>query len=97
MCFRASPQKFEKSRTNQPDADCAAFFVQHRGRVYFKDFMDSRLHRLVKAAGGKWMAEEKFWYVRYGTIKGGPLEKYIHVDDKKNRLKNEKYLYGDEN
>jgi hypothetical protein len=54
------------------------------------------LRAKVKAAGGKWMAEEQFWYVRYGAIKGGPLEKHIYVDVMKNRPKTEKHLYIDE-
>jgi hypothetical protein len=41
----------------------------------------------VKAAGGKWIPEERLWYVRYGSIAGGPLENYIHIDDLKSCLK----------
>ena len=25
------------------------------------------------------MPEEQLWYVRYGAIAGGPLEKHIHI------------------
>lgn len=34
----------------------------------------------VKAAGGRWFPEELLWYVRYGAIAGGPLEKHIRTD-----------------
>lgn len=35
----------------------------------------------VKAVGGRWFPEEHLWYVRYGAIAGGTLEKHIHVDN----------------
>lgn len=41
----------------------------------------------VKAAGGRWFPEELLWYVKYGAIAGGPLEKHIYVDNK-DKLKN---------
>jgi len=47
------------------------------------------LREKVKAAGGKWVPDEKLWYVRYGAIVGGVLEKHIHVDDKDNNGKSE--------
>lgn len=41
---------------------------------------ETELRKLVKDAGGKWKPEKKLWYVRYGNIKGTPLEKHIYVD-----------------
>jgi hypothetical protein len=35
----------------------------------------------IKAADSKWMPEEQLWFVRYGAIEGGPLEKHIHIDE----------------
>jgi hypothetical protein len=40
---------------------------------------------MIKAAGGKWVPDEKLWYVRYGAIAGGKLEKHIHVYEKENK------------
>ncbi len=34
----------------------------------------------LKAAGGRWNAEDKLWQVRYGSIRGTELECRI-VDD----------------
>lgn len=33
----------------------------------------------VKAAGGRWHAEEGLWYVRHGNIAGAALERHIQV------------------
>jgi hypothetical protein len=44
------------------------------------------LREKVKAVGGKWVPDEKLWYVRYGAIIGGVLEKHIHVDNKDNKV-----------
>lgn len=41
---------------------------------------ETDLRKLVKDAGGKWNPEKKLWYVRYGNIKGTPLEKHLYVD-----------------
>jgi len=69
------------------------------------------LRAWVKAIGGRWFPDELLWYVKYGAISGGPLEKHIHVDatvipvkskkhlqvDNKDKLKNhEKHLYVDD-
>jgi hypothetical protein len=43
------------------------------------------LYRKVKA-GGRWMPEERRWYVRCGTIAGYQFENYIHIDSSKKRL-----------
>lgn len=43
------------------------------------------LRAKVKTAGGKWVAEEQLWYVRYGAIAGSQLENYIHIDRSKKR------------
>lgn len=44
------------------------------------------LREKVKAAGGRWKPEERLWYVKYGSIAGGLLEKHIHIDKSDNRL-----------
>jgi len=41
---------------------------------------ETELRKQVKRAGGTWKPDQKLWYVRYGTIKGTPLEKHIYVD-----------------
>ena len=41
---------------------------------------ETGLRKSIKEAGGKWKPEQKLWYVRYGKIKGTPLEKYLYVD-----------------
>ena len=41
---------------------------------------ETDLRKLIKEAGGKWNPEQKLWYVRYGNIKGSPLEKHLYVD-----------------
>ena len=51
------------------------------------------LRAKVKAVGGKWFPEELLWYVRYGAIVGGPLEK--HIDNSKNPVKSKKHLHID--
>ena len=45
------------------------------------------LRAKVKAAGGKWMPEDEFWYVRNAAITGSQLENYIHIDRSKKRAK----------
>ena len=50
------------------------------------------LRTKVKAAGGKWFPDELLWYVRYGAIVGGPLEKHIHICNLKNQV-NSKSIY----
>lgn len=44
------------------------------------DVSNMSLRTKVKAAGGKWFPEELLWYVKYGAIVGGPLEKHIYLD-----------------
>lgn len=34
----------------------------------------------VKAVGGRWDREKKFWYVPYGCIAGTKLEKFIYIE-----------------
>ena len=41
---------------------------------------ETDLRMLIKDAGGRWKPDKKLWYVRYGNIKGTPLEKHIYVD-----------------
>lgn len=41
---------------------------------------ETDLRKLLKEVGGKWNPEQKLWYVRYGNIKGTPLEKHIYAD-----------------
>ena len=38
------------------------------------------LRSQVKASGGKWDPKRRLWFVKYGNIKGTPLEKHIHTD-----------------
>jgi len=49
----------------------------------------------VKAVGGRWFPDELLWYVRYGAIVGGPLEKHIHIDGSKKTVKSKKHLQVD--
>lgn len=53
------------------------------------DVSNMPLRERVKAASGRWFPEELLWYVKYGVIVGGPLEKHIYVDDKCRLLNNE--------
>jgi hypothetical protein len=46
---------------------------------------DMRLRTMAKAAGGRWKPEEQLWFVKYGTIAGGPLENHIHIDRSTNQ------------
>ena len=52
------------------------------------------LRARVKAAGGKWFPEKLLWYVKYGAIVGGPLEKHIHVDTTAIPVKSKKASTG---
>jgi len=54
------------------------------------------LRAKVKAVGGKWFPDELLWYVRYGAIAGGPLEKHIHGDTTQNPVKSKKHLQVDD-
>ncbi|MDD2734818.1 MAG: hypothetical protein PHF56_12815 [Desulfuromonadaceae bacterium] len=56
------------------------------------DVSNFSLRAKVKAAGGKWFPEELLWYVKYGAIVGGPLEKHIYVDYKNKFKKHKKHL-----
>jgi len=56
---------------------------------------DIRLRTMVKVAGGRWKPEEQLWFVKYGTIAGGPLENHIHIDKSKNRAQSTNHLYVD--
>jgi len=38
------------------------------------------LGKMARSAGGKWDADVKLWYIRYGSIKGTELEKHIILD-----------------
>jgi hypothetical protein len=49
----------------------------------FKFLLQLELRVKVKAAGGKWISEERFWPVGYVTIAGGSLENYLHMDNLK--------------
>jgi hypothetical protein len=48
---------------------------------------DMALRQQVKTAGGKWVPEEKLWYVRYGSVAGRALEKHIYIDNLDNKGK----------
>lgn len=54
------------------------------------------LRTQVKAIGGKWFPEELLWYVRYGAIAGGPLEKHMYIDENDKFKKQRKHLRVDE-
>lgn len=41
---------------------------------------ETELRKKIKSSGGTWKPEQKLWYVKYGNIKGTPLEKHIYVD-----------------
>ena len=56
---------------------------------------DMRLRTMVKAAGGKWKPELQLWFVRYGAIAGGPLERHIDVDRSKIQAKVVDHLHVD--
>jgi len=58
-----------------PEKFTADTFVAVKVEGYETD-----LRKLIKDAGGKWKPEQKLWHVRYGNIKGSPLEKHIYVD-----------------
>jgi hypothetical protein len=38
-------------------------------------FSEKQLMETVKAAKGRWNPEKRVWFIRYGKIKGTPLEK----------------------
>jgi hypothetical protein len=40
------------------------------------------LGKMARSSGGKWDANVKLWYIRYGNIKGTELEKHMVVDAK---------------
>ena len=40
--------------------------------------------------------EELLWYVSFGAIVGGPLEKHIHINEKDKLIKLEKHMHVDE-
>lgn len=44
-------------------------------------FSEKQLMESAKAAKGRWNPEARLWFIRYGKIKGTPLEKHIHIDE----------------
>jgi hypothetical protein len=44
---------------------------------------DIPMRSQAKAAGGRWAPGKRLWFVKYGKIAGTPLEKHIHIDDKR--------------
>jgi hypothetical protein len=44
------------------------------------NFTEKALQNRLKAAGGKWDPEEKFWFVHYGAIRGTDLEERIDLE-----------------
>jgi len=44
-------------------------------------FSEKQLIESAKAAKGRWNPEARLWFIRYGKIKGTPLEKHIHIDE----------------
>jgi hypothetical protein len=51
---------------------------------------------IIKAAGGRWFPEGLLWYVKYGAIVGGPLEKHIYLDNKDKLKKTKNHLHVDD-
>jgi hypothetical protein len=43
-------------------------------------FADTVSREMAKAAKGRWDPKQKLWLIRYGRIKGTPLEKHIILD-----------------
>jgi hypothetical protein len=43
-------------------------------------YSEKQLMEAAKAAKGRWNPEARLWFIRYGKIKGTPLEKHIHID-----------------
>ncbi|MDA8099885.1 MAG: hypothetical protein M0042_09680 [Nitrospiraceae bacterium] len=43
-------------------------------------FSDTPSREIAKMAKGRWDPEQKLWFIRYGRIKGTPLEKHIILD-----------------
>ncbi|MDD2541705.1 MAG: hypothetical protein PHH28_11770 [Desulfuromonadaceae bacterium] len=41
---------------------------------------DTSAQAQVRAVGGRWDREKKFWYVPYGCIAGTKLEKFLHIE-----------------
>jgi hypothetical protein len=41
---------------------------------------EMELGKMARSAGGRWDADVKLWYIRFGTIKGTELEKHILLD-----------------
>jgi hypothetical protein len=41
---------------------------------------ETELGKMARSAGGRWDADVKLWYIRFGTIKGTELEKHILLD-----------------
>jgi hypothetical protein len=41
---------------------------------------EKNLGKMARSAGGRWDADVKLWYIRYGNIKGTELEKHILLD-----------------
>lgn len=56
---------------------------------------DMLLRTMVKAAGGRWNPEKQLWFVKYGSIAGGPLENHINIDKSKNQEQSTNHLHVD--
>lgn len=41
-------------------------------------FTEKQLMETAKAAKGRWNPEARLWFIKYGKIKGTPLEKHIY-------------------
>ena len=50
-------------------------------------FSEKALRDRLKAVGGKWDPDEKFWFVSYGAIRGTDLEERIDVEFIKRKRK----------
>ena len=62
-----------------------------RTRTGANSVCQSAFKQMAKKAGGRWNREQRLWFIRYGKIKGMPLEKHIILDADE-RVKNGKSI-----
>jgi len=61
-----------------PNGGCASPRFKHDDLVPVRVAYDEvELRQQLRAMRGRWDAERKLWYVRYGLIRGTPLEKRL--------------------
>jgi hypothetical protein len=46
------------------------------------EYGEKQLGRMARAAGGRWDAAVKLWFVPFGKVKGTELEKHMLLDAK---------------